>query len=498
MPDEENFTPDTPAVAREQDSPDGLGDFFRAKYEPMVQALMGRHQASRADAEDCVAHAMVKLAERWDHVRDPRAYAMTIARRQLIDENKRRRLQAVSLVDVEPALAADDPALTSWESGEVVANVLECLSEPQRRVVHLITQDHTSTEIAEMLGKKSNHVRQNTHQAKELLRLLLGPRLPTAVDLLAAVDSLPFDRPENWPRYRLLLGPRLLGLLETMPKRVDREHFILLMEATAQMARAFYLSGASQAGRALCERALEHGVALGNTHPVVLRVRHYRAWAVADQGNLTAAEALYRDVLQHRLRLLGPEHTDVLRSRHELAWIAACRQDWAKAEKGYRAVLRGSVDVVDPETLITRHELGWAIANQGRLDEAREIFQAVLADRIQVLGHRHQRTLATQHELAWITARQGNWEDAEIDYCRLLDLRLQIFGENHPDTILTRHELAWIAARQGRTEDAEAGYADAFNRRRRILGEVHPQTRTTRKALQALRQGRIVDAHHLA
>lgn len=496
MPDEEDFTLETPAVVRALDSPGGFRDFFRTEYPRMVKALMGAHRASSADADDCVAHAMGELAERWDHVHHPRAYAMKIARRQLVNENK-RRLQAVSLDEVAPVLAADDPALVRWESREFVANILEDLPEMQHQVMYLIAQGHTQTEIAEILCKKPNNVRQTVHHAKERLRPLLAPRQLTAVDLLAAVDSLPFDRPESWRHYRLL-GPDLLSLLEITVKPVDREHFILLMEATGRMVRALYQSGPSQAGRVLCERALTHSAALGNTHPAVLRVRHYRAWAVADHGNLTEAEALFRNVLQGRLRLLDPEHPDVLRSRHELAWIAACRQDWTAAEKGYRSVLRNSVNVQDPDTLITRHELGWAIANQGRFDDAREVFQAVLADRMQVLGPQHQRTLATQHELAWITARQGNWADAETDYRGLLDLRRQTFGEDHPDTILTLHELAWIAARQGRTTDAKAGYADALNRRRRVLGEGHPQTRATWAALKAIQHGRIVDARHLA
>ena len=323
----------------------------------------------------------------------------------------------------------------------------------------------------------------------------------TAVALLVAdVNNLPFDHPKAWPDY-LQFGPHLLSLLGTTADRVDREHLVLLMETTARVARAFYLSGASQAGRVLCERALEHSAALGDADLAVLRLRHFQAWAIADQGDLTEAEALYREVLHARLQQLGPAHRDVLRSRHELAWIAACRGDWAEAEECYRAVLLDSVDVLDAndrEILITRHELGWAIANQDRLDEADQVFRAVLSDRLLVLGPEHQRTLATRHELAWITARQGEWAEAETEYRRLLDLRLELFGEDHPDTLLTRHELAWIAARQGRIAEAEAGYADALNRRRRVLGEDHPQTRATWEALEELRHGRIVDARHLA
>ena len=90
-------------------------------------------------------------------------------------------------------------------------------------------------------------------------------------------------------------------------------------------------------------------------------------WAVADRGDLSTAEALYRENFQTRLRVLGPEDHDVLDSRHELAWIAACRGDWATAEEGYRETLDDSIRILgpdDPRILLTRHELAWAIANQ--------------------------------------------------------------------------------------------------------------------------------------
>lgn len=218
-----------------------------------------------------------------------------------------------------------------------------------------------------------------------------------AVELLAAsAAKLPVDQPEAWPQY-LLLGSHLLSLLETAAGRVDREHLSLLMETAARTANAFQHSGASQAGNVLCERALTHGAALGTEHRAVLRVQHEMAWAIADRGDLDEAEALYRDVFQIRLRVLGARDEDVLDSRHELAWIAACRQDWGTAEKGYRETLEDSIRIrnpEDPRIMLTLHELAWVIANQGRnrLGEALEIFRAVLADRRRVLGAEHPRT----------------------------------------------------------------------------------------------------------
>ena len=98
----------------------------------------------------------------------------------------------------------------------------------------------------------------------------------------------------------------------------------------------------SRAGIILGERALVRSAPLGAEHRAVLRVRHAMTWAVAYHGDLSMAEAWYREDFQTRLRVLGPGDHDVLFSRHELAWIAACRGDWATAESGYREALDDS------------------------------------------------------------------------------------------------------------------------------------------------------------
>jgi RNA polymerase sigma factor (sigma-70 family) len=136
--------------------------------------------ACLAEADDCVAHAMEKLFIRWNlpksdpgYVHYPRAYAMQTARRQFRKE--RRRVQTVALDEVEPVLAADEPALTMLENRQFVANILERLPSAQHQVMHLITEGYTPAEIAKILRKQPNNVRQIAHQAKKRLRPLLEP-----------------------------------------------------------------------------------------------------------------------------------------------------------------------------------------------------------------------------------------------------------------------------------------------------------------------------------
>jgi RNA polymerase sigma factor (sigma-70 family) len=179
VPDENDRNVDNPAVAREQRYPGGFDDFFRTEYRRLVTALMVMG-ACLAEADDCVAHAMQMLLERWSlqasdpgYVHNPGAYAMKTARRRFTRE--RHRAQAVALDEVEPALAIDEPALTMLENRQFVANILECLPLAQRQVMYLITEGYRLAEIAEILRKQPNNVRQIAHQAKKRLRPLLEP-----------------------------------------------------------------------------------------------------------------------------------------------------------------------------------------------------------------------------------------------------------------------------------------------------------------------------------
>ncbi len=61
--------------------------------------------------------------------------------------------------------------------------------------------------------------------------------------------------------------------------------------------------------------------------------------ALEETGDLAGAEALYRDSLALRLKLLGPEHPDVTRSRYALAGLLRARGDAAGAVAECRQVL---------------------------------------------------------------------------------------------------------------------------------------------------------------
>ncbi|MFE7134421.1 tetratricopeptide repeat protein [Streptomyces sp. NPDC057638] len=147
-------------------------------------------------------------------------------------------------------------------------------------------------------------------------------RAAAAELMTGALGRLRYDRPADWPRYHLL-EPHLRALYGTVAERLDPQRLAALARATAEAARAIDRSGAFQVGARLCRTALERAEALGGDHPAVLALRHQLAWEIAIEGDVAAAESLYREVLSARRRTLGEDHPD---TRASLGALAALRR----------------------------------------------------------------------------------------------------------------------------------------------------------------------------
>lgn len=128
-------------------------------------------------AEDLVQEALVKVALRWERLRDanPTAYARTIIVRDHISWWRRNRREVVALVDIDQSHDRDiEPRL-------VVARALARLTRSQRAVLVLRHLDDLSErETAEILGVSVGTVK--SQNAAALARLREG-----APELLALI-----------------------------------------------------------------------------------------------------------------------------------------------------------------------------------------------------------------------------------------------------------------------------------------------------------------------
>ncbi|MEU4698714.1 MULTISPECIES: SigE family RNA polymerase sigma factor [Nonomuraea] len=120
------------------------------------------------DAADLVQEILLKLADRWDKVDSPEAYARTAMARQHVSWWRRRRRE--DLTEDLPEGSHHD----SHSFGELW-NELRALPPKQRAVVVLrYYEDLSDKEIAEILGISRGTVRSQAARALEKLRVSPG------------------------------------------------------------------------------------------------------------------------------------------------------------------------------------------------------------------------------------------------------------------------------------------------------------------------------------
>jgi RNA polymerase sigma-70 factor (sigma-E family) len=121
-------------------------------------------------AEDLLQEAFVKLALRWDRLRDerPDAYVRTIVFRDAVSAWRKRRREELAGLDV--------PESRPWPASEPgervdVQRALESLTAKQRAVLVLrYLEDRSEAQTAQILGVSVGTVKSTAHDALSALR----------------------------------------------------------------------------------------------------------------------------------------------------------------------------------------------------------------------------------------------------------------------------------------------------------------------------------------
>jgi RNA polymerase sigma-70 factor (ECF subfamily) len=170
-------------VTRLQAGEDNAFEDLYLRYFDRVYAYLRVSLRDEHEAEDATQQVFLKLYEalpRYERRHQPfRAWLFTIARNEAVD-----RLRKRGVVDVEDPVTlsrrrdsiADHDALGAlrWMSDAEMLLLIERLSPLQRQVLVLrYMMDLSCTEVAEVLGRSSESVRQLQHRALEFLRTRL-------------------------------------------------------------------------------------------------------------------------------------------------------------------------------------------------------------------------------------------------------------------------------------------------------------------------------------
>ncbi len=166
-----------------------------------------------------------------------------------------------------------------------------------------------------------------------------------------------------------------------------------------------------------------------------LAARNQLGGAYKWAGRLDDAEAVYRDVLERRSRVLGKQHGDTYITRFNLVLIEIVRADSIREERPQDAAA------------------GWTAALSA--------MQALHGDELKSPGLARGRILETECEIAKLHHRLKHLEEAESHFLKTIESMREHFGERHWRTIELEESLGRLYAGSKRFADAEPVFAAA-------------------------------------
>jgi tetratricopeptide (TPR) repeat protein len=245
-------------------------------------------------------------------------------------------------------------------------------------------------------------------------------------------------------------------------------------------------------------------------------------------GRLDKAEALAREALATRRRVLGPRSRDVARALVEVGGAldqkgqfqeaatlfsqaleildglglgatldaANVKNDLASAyqylgrnrdaERLHREVLaqkRALLDSDDPSLAESLNNLGVVVGQRGQWAEAEKLHREALAIMRKAHGSEHVEVAAAMRTLAAVLEARKKFAEAEPLYKEALAQCTKLLGPTHPDTAWTLYNYAFMLRLEGKPSEAAARARQVLALRGKTLPDTHPMIAASQQVL---------------
>jgi len=288
-------------------------------------------------------------------------------------------------------------------------------------------------------------------------------------------------------RVLTMAGSRMLRVLRRCPhhsRRLDRSAgrfaavvllWSLALPVQAQPAAIGLLGGGGNRLQQVSE-TLERQ--LGPRHPLVLRSWALVASFLEIEGDLAAADRLYRRVLDGRLASLGSDHPDSAEAMAALAGLRSKQGRFAEAldlHSRALAIRQRRLGPAAAPTLESLQGLASLYSRQGLWPQAETLMRQVLQVRSRQLGEHHPETAVGLNNLGMLMERQSRWYEAETWYRKALAVFGEAWGQDDLAAALAADNLARALMVRGQAVEAEALQRRALSARERLLGSASPR-----------------------
>ena len=433
-----------------------------------------------------------------------------LAERLLIDQRSLSKTMS-DLVDrgwaaptTSRMVASGDRRRTYYELAEPLARlsfqIKESRGEPLRIVIEFLKHwfdppdlraiESHGTLVDYVLLAREGHERDAVTAVTRRLHRLPVTRAPAIALLGETDDALAALANGDGERFLRLPAP----VRAAVEERLESSDLLEVRQEIHWAAAAEFGHTRHAAMESWIERAedVAAGGASATTGQLLLADWLGRAWRFDEAQEVMTAAALG----------LGSDNTRVLTARASLAsayWSAGRIAEAIELEERVVADSERLLGAEHHTTLVVRGNLALYYSYAGRIAEAIELEERVVADGERLLGAEHQTTLVARANLALSYLSAGQTAEAiELGGQVVADSK-RLLGAEHPTTLIARGSLAQSYLSAGRTAEAiellEQDVADS----ERLLGAEHPHTLIARGNLAASYRiaGRTAEATQL-
>ena len=156
-------------------------DLYREHAAPLLRFVLSLNGGARQDAEDVVQETLVRAwrhADRLDgETGSLRPWLLTVARRLVIDEHRRRKARPPEVSDASLEYRPSEESVEKALSAMEVSELLDTLSAPHREVlVATYLRGKSVAEASAELGVPPGTVKSRVYYALRALKLAAAER----------------------------------------------------------------------------------------------------------------------------------------------------------------------------------------------------------------------------------------------------------------------------------------------------------------------------------